>query len=260
MALYPRERWLEVTDVLIFHGRRVCLSRRPALRAVRRGRRLPVGADPRSARLIRHASGTPRALSATCRRPHAVRMGRIELELYADRLSRHAERLRDDIDGARMRIAWARFELDARTPAGRTPTWRLLEAVGALVGADEAAERRLLRRQAAPAAGGGAASVAGRGGVVEGQRRQQPAVVVVGREQVDPDVLGPARAVAQRHLLVELAHAPLQHHRRSGRRRRRPAPARRRRAAARPARRARRSRSARTRRARRTARGRRGHR
>ena len=29
MALYPRERWLEVTDVLIFHGRRVCLSRRP---------------------------------------------------------------------------------------------------------------------------------------------------------------------------------------------------------------------------------------
>ena len=29
MALYPRERWLEVTDVFIFHGRRVCLSRRP---------------------------------------------------------------------------------------------------------------------------------------------------------------------------------------------------------------------------------------
>ena len=29
MALYPRERWLEVTDVLIFHGRRVCFARRP---------------------------------------------------------------------------------------------------------------------------------------------------------------------------------------------------------------------------------------
>ncbi|MGN6377383.1 MAG: endonuclease III [Gaiellales bacterium] len=29
MTLYPRERWLEVTDVLIFHGRRVCFSRNP---------------------------------------------------------------------------------------------------------------------------------------------------------------------------------------------------------------------------------------
>ena len=29
MRLYPRERWLEVSDVLIFHGRRVCAARRP---------------------------------------------------------------------------------------------------------------------------------------------------------------------------------------------------------------------------------------
>lgn len=29
MTLYPRERWLEVSDVLIFHGRRVCVARRP---------------------------------------------------------------------------------------------------------------------------------------------------------------------------------------------------------------------------------------
>jgi endonuclease-3 len=29
MSLYPRERWLEVSDVFIFHGRRVCHSRRP---------------------------------------------------------------------------------------------------------------------------------------------------------------------------------------------------------------------------------------
>ena len=28
MRLYPRERWLEVSDVLIFHGRRVCAARR----------------------------------------------------------------------------------------------------------------------------------------------------------------------------------------------------------------------------------------
>jgi endonuclease-3 len=29
MRLYPRERWLQVSDVLIFHGRRVCDARRP---------------------------------------------------------------------------------------------------------------------------------------------------------------------------------------------------------------------------------------
>ena len=29
MRLYPRERWLEVSDVLIFHGRRICDSRSP---------------------------------------------------------------------------------------------------------------------------------------------------------------------------------------------------------------------------------------
>jgi endonuclease-3 len=29
MRLYPRPRWLEVSDVLIFHGRRVCDARRP---------------------------------------------------------------------------------------------------------------------------------------------------------------------------------------------------------------------------------------
>ena len=29
MRLFPRERWLEVSDVLIFHGRRVCEARRP---------------------------------------------------------------------------------------------------------------------------------------------------------------------------------------------------------------------------------------
>jgi endonuclease-3 len=29
MRLYPRERWLEVSDVLIFHGRRVCEARGP---------------------------------------------------------------------------------------------------------------------------------------------------------------------------------------------------------------------------------------
>jgi hypothetical protein len=73
-------------------------------------------------------------------------MGRIQIELYADRLARHAERLRDDIDGARMRIAWARFELAARARLGDAEL-AALEAVGALVGADEEAERRLMRRR-----------------------------------------------------------------------------------------------------------------
>ena len=29
MRLFPRERWLQVSDVLIFHGRRICIARRP---------------------------------------------------------------------------------------------------------------------------------------------------------------------------------------------------------------------------------------
>jgi endonuclease III len=33
MRLYPRARWLEVSDVLIFHGRRVCDARRPRCEA-----------------------------------------------------------------------------------------------------------------------------------------------------------------------------------------------------------------------------------
>ena len=43
MQLYPRERWLQVSDVLIFHGRRVCHARSPRLRRVRRRRPVPVG-------------------------------------------------------------------------------------------------------------------------------------------------------------------------------------------------------------------------
>lgn len=73
-------------------------------------------------------------------------MGRIELELYADRLSRHAERLRDDVDGARVRIAWAAFEARARARISAADL-RLLEAVGALSGDDAAAERRIVERR-----------------------------------------------------------------------------------------------------------------
>ena len=73
-------------------------------------------------------------------------MARLELELYADRLSRHAERLRDDIDGARLRIAWGGIEAVARAELGSRDV-AVLEALGALVQPDAAAERRLLERR-----------------------------------------------------------------------------------------------------------------
>ena len=71
---------------------------------------------------------------------------RLELELYADRLARHAERLRDDIDGARLRIAWGGIEAVARSELGAREV-AVLEALGALVQPDAAAERRLLERR-----------------------------------------------------------------------------------------------------------------
>jgi len=73
-------------------------------------------------------------------------MARLELELYADRLARHAERLRDDIDGARLRIAWSGIEAVARAELGARDV-AVLEALGALVQPDAATERRLLERR-----------------------------------------------------------------------------------------------------------------
>ena len=51
------------------------------------------------------ASGTCRVFRRDPPPVHSPGMTRIEIELYAERLSRHAERLRDDLDGARMRLA-----------------------------------------------------------------------------------------------------------------------------------------------------------
>jgi hypothetical protein len=73
-------------------------------------------------------------------------MSRIELELYADRLARHAERLRDDVDGARLRLAWAGLEQRVRADLGAHDT-AVLEALGVLVAVDDAGERRLLERR-----------------------------------------------------------------------------------------------------------------
>jgi hypothetical protein len=73
-------------------------------------------------------------------------MTRIELELYADRLARHAERLRDDLEGGRMRLAWLRLERSAREELGARDA-AMLEALGVLSGSDESSERRLIERR-----------------------------------------------------------------------------------------------------------------
>jgi hypothetical protein len=73
-------------------------------------------------------------------------MSRIELELYADRVARHAERLRDDVDGARLRLAWAAIEGRVRAELGAHDA-AVLEALGVLVAVDDAGERRLLERR-----------------------------------------------------------------------------------------------------------------
>jgi len=72
-------------------------------------------------------------------------MTRIELELYADRLGRHAERLRDDVEGARMRLSWAELETRARDQLGPRDC-AVLEALGVLTACDQAAERLVERR------------------------------------------------------------------------------------------------------------------
>jgi hypothetical protein len=60
-------------------------------------------------------------------------MDRLDLELYADRLARHADRLSDDLEAARLRLSWAALEHDARTALGARRS-ALLEAVGVIAG------------------------------------------------------------------------------------------------------------------------------
>ncbi len=61
-------------------------------------------------------------------------MDRLDLELYADRLARHSDRLSDDLEAARLRLSWAVLERDARASLGARRC-ALLEAVGVI--ADE---------------------------------------------------------------------------------------------------------------------------
>lgn len=55
MALIPRERWTRITDLLIFHGRKICIARRPLCGAC------PVFALCRWENRQAFALGTPRA-------------------------------------------------------------------------------------------------------------------------------------------------------------------------------------------------------
>jgi hypothetical protein len=96
--------------------------------------------------VIRHEVVTARGLSRHDPPRQDRGMSRIELELYADRLARHAERLRDDVDGARLRIVWAGLEERVRTGLGARDS-AVLEALGVLVGVDAAGERRVLERR-----------------------------------------------------------------------------------------------------------------
>lgn len=67
-------------------------------------------------------------------------MDRLDVELYADRVARHAERLADDLSAARLRLAWAELEAAARAELPAADAL-VLEAIGVLgatpVGDDE---------------------------------------------------------------------------------------------------------------------------
>ena len=79
-------------------------------------------------------------------------MDRLDLELYADRLARDAQRVADELAAARLRLAWAAFEIGARDRLGGDDG-RVLEAIGVLrtaaTGDDEALVDRRRRQLAA---------------------------------------------------------------------------------------------------------------
>ena len=78
---------------------------------------------------------------------HLHTVDRLDLELYADRLARHADRLADEISAARLRLSWQLIERDARAELSADETARL-EAVGVL-GTPEGSDQdtRLIERR-----------------------------------------------------------------------------------------------------------------
>jgi hypothetical protein len=76
-------------------------------------------------------------------------MDRLDLELYADRLTRHADRLADDLAAARLRVRWSAFERAAGVRLDPEDAARLT-AAGVLLGpASEADDRSLMLRRRA---------------------------------------------------------------------------------------------------------------
>jgi hypothetical protein len=79
-------------------------------------------------------------------------MDRLDMELYADRLARDAQRVADELAAARLRLSWAEFEIAARDFLGGDDS-RMLEAIGvlraAVTGDDEALVDRRRRQLAA---------------------------------------------------------------------------------------------------------------
>jgi hypothetical protein len=74
-------------------------------------------------------------------------MDRLDLELYADRLSRHASRLADELAAARLRMAWAELEAAARVSLGEERA-RMLEGLGVLAQAEvKSADAEFLARR-----------------------------------------------------------------------------------------------------------------
>ena len=65
-------------------------------------------------------------------------MDRLDIELYAERLARHAERTADDLADARLRAAWWELEQDARSCLVAADVARL-EGLGLLIPAPAAA-------------------------------------------------------------------------------------------------------------------------
>ena len=72
---------------------------------------------------------------------------RLDLELYADRLARHADRLADEIAAGRLRLSWQLIERDARCELAADEAARL-EAVGVLGAPDGSdVDTRLIERR-----------------------------------------------------------------------------------------------------------------
>jgi hypothetical protein len=78
-------------------------------------------------------------------------MSRLELELYADASPATPRRLRDDIDGARLRIAWSGIEAVARAELGRPRRPPCSRRSARSSSRTRLTERRLLERRLQPA-------------------------------------------------------------------------------------------------------------